>query len=96
MENKITRATVKSFIKKNFDGLYINVKSDFDGMTDGLETRHGGFKKAESDDGEHCLGVKDAYFVGGKGEYFYEYEDDTMKGIRVSNCCGRFILAIKK
>ena len=31
---KITRATVKSFIKKNFDNLYINRKSRFDGSVD--------------------------------------------------------------
>ena len=35
---KITKATVKSFIKKNIDDMYINVRSSFDGMTDGLES----------------------------------------------------------
>ena len=92
---KITRATVKSFIKKNFEGLYINVKSEFDGMTDGCEGRSGGFKKAEPAEGSHALGVKGAYFVQ-HDDLFEHWEDDTMTGIEVYNCCGHFILAVKK
>ena len=31
---KITRTTIKSFIKKNFDDLYISTRSRFNGMID--------------------------------------------------------------
>lgn len=32
--SKITRSTIKSFIKNNFNNLYIKTKSRFDGMSD--------------------------------------------------------------
>ena len=95
---KITKSTVKSFIRKNFDNLYINVKSRFDGMTDMCEQQHDGFTKA-TNGGEfpdHTLGVDGAWFVGSSRDYFYTYEDDTYTGIKVINACGSFILAVKK
>ena len=42
---KTTKSTIKSFINKNIDNLFINVKSSFDGMTDCCESLHEGFKK---------------------------------------------------
>lgn len=39
-QKKITRATIKSFVKKNKDQLYISNKSDFDGMVDGVTECH--------------------------------------------------------
>jgi hypothetical protein len=95
---KITIATVKSFVRKNIDGLFINVKSKFDGMTDCVESRHDGFGKAAKteDHKDHTLGVSGAWFVGGSRDYFTAFENEDYTGIQVSNSCGRFVLAIKK
>jgi len=95
---KTTKATIKSFIRRNFDNLYINVKSSFDGMTDMCEPRDGGFTKAIKDDKNdyNTLGVIGAWFVGSSRDYFRIYNENEFTGFEVSNCCGRFTLAIKK
>jgi len=95
---KITLTTVKSFIKKNNGALWINVKSKFSGMTDGCESQHGGFQTAEMTDEyrQHRHGVAGAWFVGSSRDYFTAYDADGFTGIEVYNCCGKFILAIKK
>ncbi len=102
---KPTMSTVKSFIKKNFDQLYINVKSSFDGMTDGCECRHDGFTKVQRDETKSLdsdyhkatQGIKGAWFVGSSRDYIQHYRNigGDMIGFEISNSCGRFILAIK-
>jgi hypothetical protein len=97
---KITLNTIKSFIRKN-PHLYINTKSTFDGMVDGVrdcETQ--GFTLAQTpDEGrnhKNTLGVQGAWFVFGSRDYFTAYEDDQYTGYEVYNCCGKFILATAK
>lgn len=98
---KITLATVKKFIKENWDKLLINVKSSFDGMTDCVECLHEGFHKPKPDTDkhtqEHTLGIHGAWFVGQSRDYFRPYDNigGDMTGIEVSNSCGHFILAIR-
>jgi hypothetical protein len=95
---KITITTVKSFIKANCDKLYINVTSSFDGMTDMCESQHEGFKKVTTftaDHREYSKGIAGAWFVGDSRDYLSFYSENGFEGIKVSNCCGRFILAIK-
>lgn len=96
--SKITLSTVKKFIRENADKLFINVKSNFDGMTDCVQPLHGGFTKVKmnSDVGDNDLGIPGAWFVCSSRDYFTPFENDTMTGISVSNCCGHFILAIPK
>lgn len=99
---KITKATIKSFIKKNRDSLHIRIKDRFDGMNDCVMPVEGyGFMPAEflapdSHDFDYTLGIKDAFFVGGSTNYFRIYEDDKFKGYRVDNCCGMFLLVVRK
>ncbi len=97
---KITLATVKAFIRKHREDLLINVTSRFDGQVDGCMPENGGFIKAEltNEHFEYSLGVKGAWFVGQSRDYFKPYDNfgGDMTGIEVTNCCGRFILAIKK
>jgi hypothetical protein len=94
---KITKATVKSFIKKNSDNLFINVKSVFDGMIDGCVSFNGGFIKVEKIDGHaNEMGICGAWFVGQSRDYFREYEDNSFLGIEVYNSCGTFIIAVQK
>lgn len=99
--SKITLATVKSFVKKNFDKLYIKHISHFDPMTDCVEHSHKPeFKKVMPDedrgDHRHSLGILGAWFVLSSSDYFSVFENDDYSGIEVYNCCGSFILAVKK
>lgn len=96
LTHKITLATVKTFIKNNRPDLFIQVKSSFDGMTDMVESVSGGFVPAKKDEDhtDSTLGIKGVWFVGQSRDHFSHYKEDTWEGIKVSNCCGSFILAI--
>ncbi|MEO7048968.1 MAG: hypothetical protein ABI091_26935 [Ferruginibacter sp.] len=103
MQNKITLSTFKSFLKKNEGKLFVNVKSDFDGMTDGVIPLHKGFEEATKDktvskDSSYydaTLGINGIWLVRGNRDYFNYYKDETFTGISVSNSCGHFIVATK-
>jgi len=94
---KITLATIKSFIRKNEDKLFINVKSSFDGMIDGCAYYNDGFKKANktNENLRNTAGVNGAWFVNGSRDYFTPYNENGYTGYSISNCCGHFILATK-
>ncbi len=95
---KITKATVKSFIRNNISDMYINVRGSFSGMTDGVESCDGGFVRVEKTDRHvsNTLGIDGAWFVGQSRDYFAPYEDDNgYKGIAVHNCCGYFEIAVR-
>ena len=42
----------------------------------------------------HTLGVVGAWFVGRSRDYFSPFNEDGWTGIRVSNSCGSFVLAV--
>lgn len=95
-------ATIKSFIKKNQD-LYIQNLSDFDGMVDCvMSTDNQAFKPAiriplgENTYNDNRKGIKQAWFTLGGDDRFSPFENETYWGYEVRNCCGNFILAIKK
>ena len=97
-EKKITLATVKSFIRKNSDKLFIKVRGKFDAMTDGMEFyQNAGFSQAEKTDSQidHTMGVNGAWMVSGSRNYVDAYNEDGFTGYRISNCCALFILAVK-
>jgi hypothetical protein len=93
---KITKATFKSFIKKN-ENLHIRTFSEFDGMVDGCVAIDTGFKPITMSDRPHTnnLGIQGVWLVGQSRDYFREYNKDGYKGIEVSNCCGNFVIAVK-
>lgn len=103
---KATIATVKSFIRKNADQAFINVKSSFDGMTDSVESLNGGFKPLQKNERQGVfttdhksnpsLGFNGVWFVGSSRDYVQPYENDNMQGYEVSNSCGSWIIAIRK
>jgi len=96
---KITMATVKSFVKKNYNGLYIKLDGCFDGMIDGIDWKKDSqFIKAEVDTHhyDYTLGIKGAWFVGRSRDFFTKVENEEFEGIKVSNSCGYFTIAIKK
>ena len=84
---RITLATVKSFVKKNADQLYIDVRRKFDGMIDGERTIDDGFSKVTKSEfcNDHTLGIPGAWLVGSSRDYFNAYEDDQYTGIKVYN-----------
>ena len=98
---KITRTPIKSFIKKNFDDLYISTRPRFNGMIDCVDAcADQSFHKVERDERERfhdtSLGIKNAYFVGSSRDYFQPYDLDGFKGYEIYNCVGSFILAVKE
>lgn len=96
---KATKATIKSFIKKNSGNIYLLGKRYFDGMVDGcVETSERAFSKAEPTDRfpSNTMGVQGAWFVGNSRDYFMPYSDEQFTGYEVYNCCARFILAVPK
>lgn len=95
---KITLATLKSFAKRNENNIFFKVKSDFDGMTDCVQSVKSNWQKSEivEPNNYYQSGIKGIYTVGSSRDYFGIYEDEKYFGIRVSNCCGSSILAVKK
>lgn len=94
---KITKATIKSFINKNIDNLFIKVEDSFDGMVDcvmPVEDEFHQIIKTESNDNN--MGIKGCWFVNESRDWFKTYEDDIYTGYSISNCCGSFKLVIKK
>lgn len=93
---RITRATIKSFIKKNPDNLHIKQLSSFDGMVDCVMPIEDTFSKAQKSEHNfnYTLGIDGAWFCG--RELYTPYEDNGFMGYRVYNVCGSFILAIPK
>lgn len=105
---KITRNTIKAFIRYARQDLYIRNLTKFDGMTDSVgPAADNAWHKAEvlpiNDwDNVNTLGIKGAWFVGphGSKDYFSAvatgYGDDDYYGYKVSNCCGSFEIAVKR
>lgn len=100
---KVTRATLKSFIKKNLGNLYIKVNSKFNGMVDcvmPLDDSEYRVAKISLNDfvapPANTLGIDGAWFVGGSRDYFTKIENESFEGYEVYNCVGSFELVVKK
>lgn len=95
---KITLATLKKFIKENKFDLFLKRKSEFSGMTDGLEFIKEEFSPVTFTNSnlENTLGIEGVWVVGGSRNYFTTFENEAYIGIDVYNCCGNFILTVKK
>jgi hypothetical protein len=104
---KITRATIKTFIKKALasNNLYLMTKSKFDGMSDMVEDFNDPqFRKASgvfNPNDEHRLGISPENNGWGlwliKGDdYYKQFENDEFIGFEWWNCCGSGLIATKK
>lgn len=103
MSKRITRSTIKSFVRKNRDNLLIKVKSSFNGMVDGVCDVQDDFDPIVSDDRDDCtsentLGISGAWLTlsrGFGGDRYTAYSENGLQGYTISNCCGSFILAVR-
>ena len=101
---KITLATIKSFIRKNKDNLYLQQRTRFDGMVDCvLPVKDVSISKINPlliDFNEsHTYGIKNAWFVGSSRDYFTQLttgikcnDFDNFTGYEVWNCVGSFFI----
>jgi len=96
-KKRITRATIKAFIRQSGDKLWIKNDSDFDGMVDCVMPCSSTWRHAEPTErlAENTLGVRGAWFVGRSQDWFSPYCADGFEGYDVSNCCGSFTVATK-
>lgn len=97
MATKITKATFKSFIRKNIANLYSVCFSDFDGMQDCVTETERILKKVTSFDFNegYTYGIPSIWLVGGGDDYFSEIEYNGMRGIQCYNCCGHWAVLTK-
>ena len=109
---KITLATLKAFVRRNKDKLYIQVETKFDGMVDCvMPVDDKNFSKVEpagivleneiaGKDGwthrNYDLGITGLWLVGSSRDTFQEHEDSQFYGINVYNSCGECVVAVKK
>ena len=93
--SKITKATFKAFLRRNESKLLIKVGSNFDPSYDCVMPVADGFSAPREANYpcENNLGLAGVWLVGGTRNYFTEYIKDGLVGIRVSNCCGSFVVA---
>lgn len=70
----------------------------FDGMTDCVERCDTGYSAAKPThtSAENTLGIAGVWLVGSSRDRITRFEDDTLVGINVYNCCGSFSVAVKK
>lgn len=97
-DKKITKATFKSFVKKNGAKLFVKVSGQFDCQIDGMSSnRAASFQPAiPAGNAEYTLGFEGIRLVGGSRNYFYAFEDENYVGIRLSNCVVCMTVAILK
>ena len=88
---KITKATVKSFIRKT-DKLFIEKRSSFNGMSDMVEFNEN--SKLIETSKEDVLAIGGVRIVG--GDLYKFIETDTHYGISIYNCCGDGIIWAEK
>lgn len=96
--SKITVATLKAFLKKNEDAIYVRVLSSFDGMQDMVDTVEDVFKLVKKSDNpkDYNLGFSGLYLVGHSRDSIRHYEDDIYTGFEVYNSCGLCLVATPK
>lgn len=96
--NKITKATFRSFIKRNHANLYVKIESTFDGTQDSIDIVLDEFtpRQLTNLNYNHTYGIKGIWLVGQGGDVFESYEDDNFTGIYFHNSCGSGMVAIKK
>ena len=85
---RITLATVKSFMRKNADNLWIYTRSSFDCMIDMVSQVEGSWKPTSPE-------ILEKKLVGSRGarDFYSHYTKGAWVGFSVSNCCGEYFIA---
>jgi hypothetical protein len=97
---KLTKASFKSFLKRNQGNLFIRNESHFNGMSDMVESNENPqWRKLEASTRsfghEYHLGYEGVYLVRSSRDSFIPFAEDGYVGINVYNCCGSFTVATK-
>lgn len=92
------RTQLKKFIKENEGNLLIRLTSNFNGMTDSVETLNEKFRPIEKLEKatDYNLGIRGLYLVCGGEDYFDPIEYEHYVGYRWYNCAGSGELVVKK
>lgn len=100
--SKVTKATLKSFLKKNSGNLYILEHSRFDGMIDCVsQTGQEAFIKTDDKydaENKHSFGIDGVWVTQGRDSFsrtVVKTLEGTFEGIHCYNCCGSWTVAIK-
>jgi len=95
---KITLATLKAFLNKNSDNIFVKELSRFDGMVDCVMNVKDDFSQVKRSENisEHDLGFSGCWLVGSSRDSISVYEDDIYTGFQVYNACGSWIAATPK
>lgn len=93
---RLTRTQLYKFVRENYGKLYMEVTSSFDGMTDCVQSCEGGFHKVRHTPwSDRQMGIGAWCVLGGR-DYIRPFDNGTMVGYSVSNCCGSFTVAVRK
>lgn len=98
MEKKITKATLKSFIKKNLNNILVGYKSSFNSMSDMIEETKCNFSKLnidKYDEKKSTLGLFNLHLHVDR-LYIENFETSEYKGYNVYSCCGEYNIVIVK
>lgn len=88
---------LKRFVHINRGNLFVNVLSEYDGMTDGMRDVADGFIAARhAPCADNTLEVNGIWIVGRSRDFVDDYDDGKYIGYIVCNSCARFIVAVKK
>lgn len=95
---KITLAGLKAFIRKNKDNLFVRQTSEFNGMTDSVETcDNSSFVMVNPDKidfgNKYTLGINGLWLVGNSRDRIQLCKEKNI--VVIQNCCGSCELLAK-
>ena len=100
---KLNKNHFNNFVKKNAENLHMKVYAHFNGMVDMVENVEApAFSKVVKVQFQEWRDVvlraaNDVSKIAFRdGNSFDHYEDAEYQGIEVYNCCGKFVVAVKK
>ena len=92
-----TLATLKAFLNKNSDNIFVKELSSFDGMVDCVMPINDEFSHVQRKEiNDRDLGFAGCWLVGSSRDSISIYEDDKYTGFKVYNSCGSWIAATPK
>lgn len=94
---KITKTTLKSFIKANQGKLFVRFDGEFSGNHDGINFVKNDFNPASIDPKDLVNSLKNTGIILSEYEnVFIPFENEEFVGIRIDNHLSNGVVAIKK